>query len=133
MSFSLDSYGKVVCFDVYPVGHLGDIYKNVEILAILDYDTAKQFRDIAATAVAVYPTLPQGTPKDYTKYKYLKLKHSDGAISVVALDWVNSSTVKEHKSVEIHVKLVASGIDSVERVRAVLQSNNFDVKEISLK
>ena len=56
-----------------------------------------------------------------------------GLFSVVALDWVNSSTVKEHKSVEIHVKLVASGIDSVERVRAVLQSNNFDVKEISLK
>lgn len=133
MSFTLDSYGKVVSFDVYPVGHLGDIYNNVEILSILDYETAKQFRDIAATAVAVYPTLPQGTPKDYTKYKYLKLKHPDGAISVVALEWVNSSTIREHQTVEIHIAVVASGIDSIERVRTVLQSNNFDVKEITVK
>lgn len=133
MSFTLDSYGKVVSFDVYPVGHLGDIYNNVEILSILDYETAKQFRDIAATAVAVYPTLPQGTPKDYTKYKYLKLKHPDGAISVVALEWVNSSTIREHQTVEIHIAVIASGIDSIERVRTVLQSNNFDVKEITVK
>lgn len=133
MSFTLDSYGKVVSFEVYPVGHLGDIYKKVEVLAILDYETAKQYRDIAATAVAVYPTLPQGTPKDYTKYKYLKLKHTDGAISVLALEWVNSSTITEHQSVEIRISVIASGIDSVERIRNVLQANNFEVKEISVK
>lgn len=133
MSFTLDSYGKVVSFEVYPVGHLGDIYKKVEVLSILDYETAKQYRDIAATAVAVYPTLPQGTPKDYTKYKYLKLKHTDGAISVLALEWVNSSTITEHQSVEIRISVIASGIDSVERIRNVLQANNFEVKEISVK
>lgn len=133
MSFTLDSYGKVVSFDVHPVGHLGDIYKNVEILAILDYETAKQYRDIAATAVAVYPTLPQGTPKDYTKYKYLKLKHPDGSISAIAIEWVNTSTVVEHKSVEIQISVIASGIDSVERIRNVLQANNFEIKEISIR
>lgn len=133
MSFTLDSYGKVVSFEVYPIGHLGDIYKKVEVLSILDYETAKQYRDIAATAVAVYPTLPQGTPKDYTKYKYLKLKHTDGAISVLALEWVNSSTITEHQSVEIRISVIASGIDTVERIRNVLQANNFEVKEISVK
>lgn len=130
MSLTLDDYGKVISFETYAPGHLGDIYKQVQLLAILDYETAKQFRDISSTAVVVYPSLPEATPKDYTKYRYLKLKHKDNSVSVVAMEWVNLLTVATHEEVEITIRVVGSSIDIVERCRNVLQSNNIEVKEI---
>lgn len=130
MSFTLDDYGKVVSFDTYSVGHLGDIYQQVQILAILDYETARQYRDISAVAVAVYPTLPESTPKDFTKYKYLKVRLKDGGITVLALDWINSSTIHFHTEVEITIRVIGNSIDIVDRCRNVLQANNITVKEI---
>lgn len=128
----LTSYGKIMSFEVHPVSILGDIYKKVKVLSIVDYDTAKLFSDVNAIAVSVYPMLPTGTAKDFTKYRYVKIQHQDGTISVVAMEWINMRTVEEHLSVEINVRVQATGIDTQERLRACLEANNFVIKEITV-
>lgn len=128
----LNDYGKLISFSVYPVSILGDRYRKVKLLSIIDYDTAKLFADVTATAVSVYPFLPQGAPKDYTKYKYGKFQHQDGSYSIVALEWINMRTVEEHVSVELRVTVEATGIDTMERLNACLLANNFVIKNIEV-
>lgn len=129
----LDDYGKVVSFEVYPASILGDRYTKVKILSILDYDTARLFADVNSLAVSVYPFLPAGTPKDYTKYKYVKLQHADGSNSVLAMEWINMRTLQEHTSVNLVVNIEASGMDTLERLRSCLTANNFIVKSIEVE
>lgn len=129
--FDLESYGKTVSFTVYPVEVLGDIYKNVQIQSIVDYDIARQFSDIDTMAVRVYPMLPQGTPKDFKKYKYVKIKFPDGKIAFIAMEWINGKTVKVNQNVVITVKVLATEVDTLANVRDVLIANNFNVMEIT--
>lgn len=127
----LNSYGKVVSFEVYPVSILGDNFKTVKILSIVDYDTARLLFDPSTTAISVYPSLPTGTPKDYKKYKYLKLQHPNGAIECVALEWINLDTVIYHTDVMVTVKLKLDNIETIDKLRRLLLANNLIPLEIN--
>lgn len=127
----LNIYGKTVSFSVYPVSKLGDIYKSVKVLAIVDYDTARQFTDVAAIAVDVYPLLPAGTSKQYTDYKYMKVQHTNGSISYIALEWINQSTLTIDEDVIINVQVRSTNINTIEMLRKVLIGNNFEVISIN--
>ena len=131
--FGLDSYGKIVSFEVYPVSILGDNYKTVKILSIVDYDTARMYTDVNNLSVSVYPSLPQGTPKDLKKYMYLKLEHLNGSITCVAIPWVNQDTVKFHTDVLINVTIKLNHVSDVETVRRLLLANNIEPLEITVQ
>lgn len=131
--FGLDSYGKIASFEVYPISILGDSYKTVKVLAIVDYDTARMFTDVNNLSVSVYPSLPAGTPKDIKKYMYLKLEHLNGKISCVAIPWVNLDTVVFHTDVIINVSIKLKHISDVETVRKLLLANNIQPLEISVQ
>lgn len=126
----LDLYGKVISFDVYPVATLGDVYKKVKVLAIVDYDTARLFSDVETTANNVYSTLPVGTPKDAKNYRYLKLRSQNGAISCVALEWINQSTIVVHDEVYVNAKIRLRSIEDTESIRKVLIANGLDLVSI---
>lgn len=127
----LNSYGKIVSFEVYPVATLGDGFKTVKILSIVDYDTARLIFDPANTAISVYPSLPLGTPKDYRKYKYMKVQHPNMSISCIALEWINLSTVTFHTDVIVTVKLKLDNIETVDTLRRLLLANNLIPLEIN--
>lgn len=131
--FDLDSYGKIVSFEIYPVGILGDNYRTVKIMSVIDYDTARLFSDISNTAVSVYPLLPAATPKDYKKYKYLKLEHTDGSTSCIAIDWINLDTVEYHSDVVVNIRLKLTNVGTVEHLRKLLLANNFTPLEITVE
>lgn len=131
--FGLDSYGKIVSFQVYPIAILGDNYRTVKVLSIVDYATARIFTDVNNLSVSVYPSLPKGTPKDLKKYMYLKVEHLSGKISCVAIPWINLDTVIFHTDVLINVSIKLKHINDVETVRKLLLANNIEPLEITVQ
>ena len=51
--FDLNSYGKIVSFEVFPSSILGSNFKAVKVLSIVDYDTARLFMDVNNLAISV--------------------------------------------------------------------------------
>lgn len=131
--FDLNSYGKIASFDVYPSSILGDIYKTVKILSIVDYDTAKLFTDVNNLAVSVYPSLPKATPKDHKRYKYVKVQHLDNSVTCVALEWINNDTIQFHSDVIVSISVKLKNIGTVETIRKLLIANNFDPIAITVQ
>lgn len=128
----LNSYGKIVSFDVYAISILGNNYRTVKILSIIDYDTARLISDPANTAVSVYPSLPKGTPKDYKKYKYVKIEHANKMISCIALEWINLQTIIFHTDIVATVKIKLANVETIDTLRRLLIANNLPPLEINI-
>jgi hypothetical protein len=122
----------VYSFDVYPVAILGNNYKNVKVVSILDRESANQFVDTQALHLQIYPYLPAGTPNDPDAYDYVKLKMPNGNIVVLGMAWINLSTITTVDSRTITVKLLEVNSTDVPRIRDVLVANGFNRMEITV-
>lgn len=131
--FDLNSYGKTASFEVYPVSVLGDGFKGVKVLSVIDYDTARMYADINSLAVIIYPTLPVATPKDFKKYKYLKVAHHDESVSCIALEWINLATVKFHNEVIVNIRVKLDDSTMTDTIRKLLLANNIVPMEMIIE
>lgn len=120
-----DDIGKTVAFDVYPTATIGTLFNRVKLVAILDYEAANQYINVPVLSANVHATLPAGTPKDYTKYLFLKVVLPDSTVTAVAVQWIDMTTYRIYDSVSINFTIDnVSGAD-VERVRKILASNGY--------
>lgn len=119
-------------FDVYPVALLGNIFKGVTVLAILDQESANQYVDTQALHVQVYPSLPVGTPNRPRDYNFVKLRLANGAITVIGLPWIKDSTVVEVTTSVIRAVISGVAPSDLARVRSCLVQNGFNNIELSL-
>lgn len=131
--FDLNSYGKIVSFEVFPSGILGSNFKAVKVLSIVDYDTARLYMDVNNLAISVYPLLPVGTPKDYKKYHYLKIQHANDNVECIALPWINNDTIIEHSDVVVIIKVKLDNVNTTDVVRRLLIANNITPLEITVE
>jgi hypothetical protein len=92
MSFELH---KKYNFNTLAPSILGSGFKNVLILAIIDYTVASTYSSIQAWHTNVYPYLPAGTPKDPTKYTYILFRTEVNTNIVLALPWIDLTTISE--------------------------------------
>ncbi len=99
--------------------------------AILDYDTAMGFVDLAALHINVFPSLPAGTPNRAQDFDYLLLRTAGGDTTVVGVPWIieESVTLVESLKIVATIEDVSSG--DLDRVRICLLQNGFD--KISLQ
>lgn len=106
--------GETYSFDVYPTAVLGNNFKNVTVMAIVDSETAKVAIpggfDPVAIHANVYGMLPDGTPNNYSRYLYVKIKHPNGAFSMLGLPWINQNTIE--------VKGIRKGVFTIEGIKA---------------
>lgn len=123
--------GKKYSFDVWPTAILGTGFKNVSILALLDYETAISFSDIEATHVNVFPHLPAGTPNRPGDFQYLLIRVDNGDKVIIGIPWINGESVIEVASLKINVVIEDVDANDLEGVRACLSQNGYD--KISLK
>jgi hypothetical protein len=96
-------YRKRISFEVYPATIIGTKFENVEVLCIVDYETAMNFADVHAKHIAVYPQLPTTpvpVPVDPSAYDYLKVRLQNGQIEYVGLPWIRPETVQELSSAQ---------------------------------
>ena len=130
---SLFTLRKVYNFNLYPASLMGDDFKNVTVLSILDPDTANQMIDIHARHVQVYPYLPNGTVNDPTGYNYLKVKTASGSITVIGIAWIEAESVEEVSAQTITVVIPSASVNDMAKVRNALVANGFNNLEISIK
>jgi len=88
--FELDG---VYNFDTLAPAILGASFKKVTILAIVNYSVASSYINIESNHVNIYPYLPVGTVNDPKTYQYLLVKTQTGESTVLALSWINLTTV----------------------------------------
>lgn len=86
--------GSTYSFQVYSVAKLGNNFQNCVLKGILDADTVQQLGvDIWGEHKNLFPDLPAGTPNDPTQFQYLRFKLQSGQTTILAVPWINDSTV----------------------------------------
>ena len=123
---------KVYNFDVYPSTILGDDFKNVTILSIMDYESALQLADVAAIHVNVYPYLPTGLPDDPSQYDYVRIRTASGQTTILGISWINLDTVELVESRRMMIKIDGVSSSDIERVRLALVQNGYNNIEINI-
>lgn len=119
-----------ISFNYYATSVLGSGYTNAQVLAILDADTAKLYGPVAEIHANVYPSLPAGTPNDYTAYPYLKLRLTDGNIVVAGLPWIVDASYVVNQTQTMTIVLQSISPDDQNNVKAALSAiglSNFTV------
>lgn len=86
--------GSTYSFDTFAPTLLGTNWQNVIVDSILSASGASQMGlDIQATSRQIAPSLPAGTPKDPTKYQYVRFRMQSGTFQILAVPWIDDSTV----------------------------------------
>ena len=132
MQITLNDIGKEVSFDTYAPAVLTTTYNRVTVLGFLDYDTARQYADIQALALQVYPSLPKGTPKDFTRYTYLKLAFGSVKVGVIAVPWIRSDTYQVVSTNHINVTITSNRFEDAENIRKVLSDNGYAIESLTV-
>lgn len=120
-----DTIGKTVSFETYAQYVLGESFERVKVLGILDVESAKFVGDVMSLATAIYPTLPEGTPKDYRNYRYVKVRMPNGNDRVVALEWIRSETVVIHTDITAQFTVSNINADDVDEIIKVLNAYRY--------
>lgn len=86
--------GQKISFEVWPVAQLGNVFQNVTFCGTFDAQLASVLNfDIAANHGIMYPSLPAGTPSDYTQYAYCRVKTEGGEFMILAHEWIRPGSV----------------------------------------
>ncbi len=123
---------QVYSFSVHPVALLGNNFRNVKVLALLDAESASQLINIQEAHANMYPYLPAGTPNNPNSYNYLKIRTVSGEITVLGLAWINDETVTVVTNSTITVKIGGVTPEDAVRVREALVQNGFRTLEITV-
>ena len=129
--FDIDS---VYSFDVYPVALLGNNFKNVTVLAIMNQATAQaQGFDTYAAHANVFPTLPTGTvPNDPSKYSYIKIKTPTGDTAYLGIPWVVAASIALVESRTITVQIAGVSASDQAGIKAALNQNGYSQLTFSI-
>lgn len=132
-----DNIGQSVQFSVYPVGFLGNNFKNSKIIAVFDAETASTFIDVVAMHANVYPSLPAGyaLPGKQNTYNYVRLRLQDGQFAVLGIPWIDMSTFEVIELLKCNIVVNDILPSQVQRLRNALIANgftNFELEQIAL-
>ena len=125
MNLSYELIGKVVNFTTRAPSLLGATFNRVKILAILDRDTAMNFRDVTSTHLNVYPTIHAADPTfpaNATDYMYIKIQYEDGRVDALGWAWIDENSVVEVTSASATVHVDNITLDDIPRIRNALLS-----------
>lgn len=122
---------KQVSFEVYPSLMLGNNFKNVKVMGIIDADTARMLgHDAPAMHANVYPTLPPGVVDAYDEYLYVRVKYSNGQQAILGLPWIKAATVQVLDYTTVTVKVGNVNPGDAEKIVEALAANGFNQVEI---
>lgn len=127
--------GKVYTFNVYGASVLGaTIYKNMKLISILDYTTAKVVEPIDVSYRAIYPLLPVGTPDQPESCLYYRFTSMDsGESAIFANQWIDTNTVELIENINFQVTIEGASLKDMTRVRNAISQlgfTNFSIKQI---
>ena len=128
MAFDLNMIGATIGFDTYSPETLGNGYRRVQVLSVLDYQDAIRYEKIDALHATIIPRLPAGTSPDYTQFKYLKLKFPNGEIGAIGLQWIIPETMAISDTYRKGTLVIEDlSIADEDRLRRLLTANDFKI------
>jgi hypothetical protein len=123
--------GSKYTFDVFPATIIGNGFKNVEVVAIMNATTASQYADLLSKHEAVRPYLPAGTPTDPLSYTYVRIINSVGAYEVLAYEWINAATIAEILNARLSIVISNTSPNDITRLRDILINSGYTDIEIT--
>lgn len=124
--------GKTYSFDVYPAAVIGNDYKAVRLLAIMDQSTANQQLDTFGIHAQVKSYLPDGSPAKATDYNYLKILTTSGQQTIIGIPWIKENTITEVIRSTAQVKISNFNTNDTNRLRECLVQNGFSNIEVTV-
>ena len=112
---------------------LGADFKRATVLAIINYTIAATMININTNHVNIYPYLPVGTVNDPKSYQYIVIKTESGENTVLALPWINLSTVSKILSQDITITVSNVVNDDTIKIRDALIMLGFTEFNIAIK
>ncbi len=128
MEISNLEVGQSISFDILPAtaAVLGSSFKNVTFEGEISPRMAVKERDIVALHIAIYPTLPQGTPNNAYQYNYIGITHPSGQFEIIPVPAIRKDSIEAKGMMKItmvfnnrsqtdltHITQVLSGIGQV--------------------
>ena len=108
--------GMVYSFNSLAPAILGANFQNVTLKAIMDYDTAMKFSNIALTNKTILPILPAGTPIDPAVYQFLRFQTTIGTIIILAYPWIDITSIVISVGIKINVAINNVGLPDVIKI-----------------
>lgn len=127
------TFGNTISFEVYPASILGTRFDNVKVMGTFDKDTARMWIDPDAMHVNVFPTLPSGVPDDPNQYQFVKLKHTNGSITILGVPWIREDTIQISQKGTLTVTVNDVGPADRDRIIRALSANGYKTSAVSLK
>lgn len=117
--------GGVYSFNTIAPTLLGSDYRNVKVLGIIDYNIASQYINPHVRHADLYPYMATGIPDDPTQYNYLMVRLGSGGRTVLAIPWIDISSIEQVTITNITVTFTNAKNSDVERIRELLELNGF--------
>jgi len=112
---------------------LGPSYTNVRVSAILDYQTALMLDNVEAKQRSVYPYLASlNIPDRPDQYTYILFVDSEKNKHVIALEWIDISSINETYGISINVTLNNVAFSDVSLIRETLISLGYTSYNIQI-
>lgn len=109
--------GKVYTFNTLSPTFLGAVIKRAKLESIVNSTVARTFDPIDQRHKSIYPTLPNGTPKDLEAYIFYLFKAENGSRLVMADKWIDEESIEliEHVSITVRLPNASLGDDVIIR------------------
>lgn len=133
MNLTFDLIGKVISFTTRAPSLLGTNFNRVKVLAILDRDTALNYRDVTSTHLNIYPTIhaiDPTFPPESNDYHYIKIQYEDGRVDTLGWLWLDTNSVVEVTTATCTVHVDNITLGDIPRIRNALLSigiGNFHI------
>ena len=117
--------GKIYTFNTLSPVFLGAVIERAKLKSIVDADTARRFAPIDQLHAQVYPTLPQGSPKDVNSSLYYVFEGQNKTSVVVAGPWIDMTSLEVIEHIDITVRIPQASLSDIEKVRVALAAAGF--------
>lgn len=116
--------GRVVTFGTKPTTILPTEYVNTEVVGVVGYQLAIAVEDVSAKYQQILPFIPD-ISKDFSRAEYVIVKHNSGKLEVLALAWIEESTITSTSVVNKKIILFDVSSSVNERLAKMLRLNGF--------
>ena len=114
--------GKVYTFNTLSPVFLGAVIVRAKFKSKMDADTARRFAPIDQLHAQIYPSLPEGSPRDVNASLYYVFEGQNKTTIVLAESWIDMNSIEVIEHIDIKVHVARASLSDVEKVRVALSA-----------
>lgn len=131
MNFEISDIGQRFNFEIWPAQLIGTRFNNVTYLGSVDASGVTQFEP-RSKHIAVYPTLPSGTPDRYDGYIYHRFRLPNGLVTFVGDPWIKVNTLVKLDNIRIEIRVGSVSAADADNIKQMFLNNGYDDVEVEI-